>query len=124
MGAAAARRAEPVHRARLPIRLRHVFVLSINKMRLPCRSWIAAKPSDHWAPLLAAADCCCTVVRTPAEAAADSHFEARGTFGRVVTVGGVQVPALPLPIVPEFRGALTDTPAAPDLGEQNTEFGL
>ena len=85
---------------------------------------LAAKPSDHWAPLLEAADCCCTIVKTPAEAAVDPHFTARGTFGRVVSVGGVQVPALPLPIAPEFRSAASDTPAAPDLGEQNAEFGL
>jgi len=85
---------------------------------------IAAKPSDHWATLLEAADCCCTIVKTPAEAATDLHFTARDTFGRVVSVGGMQVPALPLPIAPEFRGAMSDTPAAPDLGEQNAEFGL
>ena len=85
---------------------------------------IAAKPSDHWAPLLEAADCCCTIVKTPAEAAADPHFIARGIFERAVSVGSEQVPALPLPVAPEFRSAVAESHAAPELGEQNAEFGL
>ena len=62
-------------------------------------------PSTHWEALLAAADCCCSVVKTPAEAAHDPHFKARDVFGRAVKISGRNAPALPLPIAPEFRSS-------------------
>ena len=35
---------------------------------------------DEWRPVLAAADCCCSVVNTLEEALAEPHFRARGLF--------------------------------------------
>lgn len=85
---------------------------------------IAAHPSTHWAPLFEAADCCATIVRTPAEAAEDPHFAERGLFGWKTSLGSATIPALPLPIAPQFRAA-PDAPArAPDPGADNTAFGL
>ena len=85
---------------------------------------LAAKPSDHWGPLLAAADCCCTIVKTPLEASQDPHFTARGVFDRSVMIAGTPVPALPLPIAPEFRTAPDDPVAAPDLAADNDSLGF
>jgi crotonobetainyl-CoA:carnitine CoA-transferase CaiB-like acyl-CoA transferase len=85
---------------------------------------LASQPSTHWEPLLAAADCCCTVVKTPAEAATDPHFTARGVFGRKLNISGRVVPALSLPIAPEFRSPADPAGRAAALGEDNARFGL
>ncbi len=85
---------------------------------------LAEKPSTEWAPLLAAADCCCSVVRTPAEAGTDPHFMARGVFDRKLKISGNEAPALPLPIAPEFRSHLGHTGRAPSLGENNETYGV
>ncbi|MBO9466688.1 CoA transferase [Tropicibacter sp. R15_0] len=81
-------------------------------------------PSTHWEPLLAAADCCCSVVKTPAEAAHDPHFKARDVFGRTVKISGRDAPALPLPIAPEFRSSGNSVGVAATLGEDNTRYGV
>lgn len=80
-------------------------------------------PSTHWEPLLAAADCCCSVVKTPAEAATDPHFIARGVFDRRLNIAGQEVPALPLPIAPNFRSAEGSVGQAASLGEDNLRYG-
>ena len=85
---------------------------------------LAAHPASHWEPLLAEADCCCTVVKTPAEAASDDHFAKRGIYGRQVRIGERRVPALPLPIAPAFRALPSCDEAAPDLARDNRYFGL
>ena len=82
------------------------------------------QPSTHWEPLLAAADCCCSVVKTPAEAAHDPHFKARDVFGRAVKISGRDAPALPLPIAPEFRSSESSVGVAAALGEDNTRYGM
>jgi crotonobetainyl-CoA:carnitine CoA-transferase CaiB-like acyl-CoA transferase len=70
---------------------------------------IAARTADEWRPILAAADCCATIVTTLEEAMRDSHFVERGLFAhKVETASGKTMPALPLPIAPEFR----EVPAA------------
>ncbi len=84
---------------------------------------LGEKPSTHWAPLLAAADCCCTIVKTPAEAAVDPHFAARGVFDRQLDISGQIVPALPLPIAPEFRAPAGAAGRAAPLGEDNARYG-
>jgi alpha-methylacyl-CoA racemase len=69
---------------------------------------IAAKTSEEWRSIFAAADCCTTIVLSLEEAIRDSHFVGRGLFAhRVVTASGKTVSALPLPIAPAFR----ETPA-------------
>ncbi|GAB4196157.1 MAG: CaiB/BaiF CoA-transferase family protein [Thalassobaculales bacterium] len=65
---------------------------------------IAARPSAEWRGLLAAADCCCTIVASLQEAVEDPQFRARGLFAhRVANEAGTSMPALPLPIDPAFR---------------------
>jgi alpha-methylacyl-CoA racemase len=67
---------------------------------------IAGRDADDWRPLLAAADCCATIVASLEEAVADPHFVGRGLFAhKVVTAKGTAVPALPVPIDGEFRSA-------------------
>ncbi len=85
---------------------------------------LAAKPASHWEPLLTAADCCCSISKTPLEAAQDPHFAERGVFDWNIEISGQQVPALPLPIAPIFRADPTKPVAAPDLGAQNAAFSL
>ena len=64
---------------------------------------IAQRTSEEWRPLLAAADCCATVVTPLEEALRDPHFIGRGLFAHQVATSGTTIPALPLPIAPQFR---------------------
>jgi crotonobetainyl-CoA:carnitine CoA-transferase CaiB-like acyl-CoA transferase len=65
---------------------------------------IAARSSDEWRPIFAAADCCTTIVAPLEEAMRDPHFIERGLFEhKVATASGKNLPALPLPIAREFR---------------------
>jgi alpha-methylacyl-CoA racemase len=77
---------------------------------------VAQRTAEDWRPILAAADCCATVVRSLEEAVRDPHFTARGLFAH--EIGGSSnhtVPALPLPISPAFRPA-PKVASAPRLG--------
>jgi crotonobetainyl-CoA:carnitine CoA-transferase CaiB-like acyl-CoA transferase len=70
---------------------------------------IAARTSDEWKPLFAKADCCVTVVTPLEDAVRDPHFVERGLFAhQIETASGKTMPALPLPIAPQFR----DRPSA------------
>lgn len=65
---------------------------------------IAARTSDEWRPIFAKADCCTTIVMRLEDAIRDPHFVQRGLFAHeVLTDSGKTLPALPLPIAPEFR---------------------
>ena len=65
---------------------------------------IAGKTADEWRPVLAAADCCATIVASLEEAARDPHFVGRGLFSAKISApSGATIPALPVPIAPEFR---------------------
>jgi crotonobetainyl-CoA:carnitine CoA-transferase CaiB-like acyl-CoA transferase len=67
---------------------------------------IVARSSDEWRPIFAAADCCTTIVTSLEEAMRDTHFVERGLFAHeVASASGKSLPALPLPISPEFREA-------------------
>jgi crotonobetainyl-CoA:carnitine CoA-transferase CaiB-like acyl-CoA transferase len=80
---------------------------------------IGRESADYWRPIFARADCCATIVASLEEALADPHFVGRGLFvHRVSGETGASMPALPLPIAPEFRGAETTKPAPP-LGADN-----
>jgi crotonobetainyl-CoA:carnitine CoA-transferase CaiB-like acyl-CoA transferase len=77
---------------------------------------ILTKTSDEWRPIFARADCCATVIIPLEEAMRDPHFVERGLFAHQVgTESGKTLPALPLPIAPEFRTA-PGTKKAPKLG--------
>ncbi|MCZ4313954.1 CaiB/BaiF CoA-transferase family protein [Comamonadaceae bacterium G21597-S1] len=80
---------------------------------------IAASTADAWAQRFEGVDACVTVVKSLEDAAQSPHFRARRVFeGKVSNAdGSVEIPALPLPISPEFRRAATG--AAPLLGEGN-----
>jgi alpha-methylacyl-CoA racemase len=68
---------------------------------------IAARTADEWRPILAAADCCATIVTPLEEAIRDPHFVQRGLFAhQIATASGKALPALPVPIAPAFRGKL------------------
>jgi crotonobetainyl-CoA:carnitine CoA-transferase CaiB-like acyl-CoA transferase len=71
--------------------------------RMAVGQLIAARTAEEWRPILAAADCCATIVTPLEEAMRDPHFVARGLFAHEVDLGGKTVPALPVPIVPAFR---------------------
>jgi alpha-methylacyl-CoA racemase len=78
---------------------------------------IRAGSAEHWQMRFAGEDVCCAIVRTLEEALADPHFRARGLFDHELQAGGRRVPALPVPVAPEFR---SDAPAGyPALGEAN-----
>jgi alpha-methylacyl-CoA racemase len=65
---------------------------------------IILKTADEWQPIFSHADCCATIVTSLEVAMRDPHFIARGSFGHSVeTASGKTLPALPLPISPEFR---------------------
>jgi len=65
---------------------------------------IAARSSGEWRPILAAADCCATVLVPLEQAMRDPHFVERGLFAyQVEGASGKTLPALPLPIAPQFR---------------------
>jgi crotonobetainyl-CoA:carnitine CoA-transferase CaiB-like acyl-CoA transferase len=69
---------------------------------------VAGRSAEDWRPVLAAADCCATIVASLEEAVRDPHFVARGLFAReVVGAAGTAMAALPLPIAPEFRDPAT-----------------
>jgi alpha-methylacyl-CoA racemase len=65
---------------------------------------IVARTAADWRPVFAAADCCATIVMPLEEALRDPHFVNRGLFAhQVADAAGKTMPALPLPIAPEFR---------------------
>ena len=76
---------------------------------------LGARPAADWAPILATADCCCTVVATLDEAVQDPQYRARGLFeARLEHPGGTAI-ALPVPVAPQFRAA-RGSARAPALG--------
>jgi alpha-methylacyl-CoA racemase len=65
---------------------------------------IAARSSNEWQPIFAKADCCTTIVVPLEQAMRDPHFVERGLFAHSVEMAaGKHLPALPLPIAPQFR---------------------
>jgi alpha-methylacyl-CoA racemase len=75
-----------------------------NATRDAVAKLIAARTSDEWRPIFAAADCCTTIVVPLEQAMRDPHFVARGLFDhKVESASGKTIPALPLPIAPGFR---------------------
>ena len=66
---------------------------------------IALHPASYWQERFEGNDVCCSVVRSVREAMEDEHFNSRGLFEWAVESGtdGCDVPALPVPVMPEFR---------------------
>lgn len=85
---------------------------------------IAARPSDHWREIFAGKDCCCTIVATVAEALEDPHFRQRGLFSRTLGDGkGGSVPAVAVPVAPQFRGPPGEERVSAALGADNDLLG-
>lgn len=81
---------------------------------------VRAQPASHWRPLLAAADCCATIVASLDEALTDEHFVRRGLFAhRVASEDGAVSRALPLPISPALRDAPGEPKRLAALGADN-----
>jgi crotonobetainyl-CoA:carnitine CoA-transferase CaiB-like acyl-CoA transferase len=86
---------------------------------------IAGRTAAEWAPVFDKADCCCSIVQDARAALADPHFRARGLFARRVLNGeGAELVALPVPIVPAFRGPPDAPIASPTLGADDDAFGV
>jgi crotonobetainyl-CoA:carnitine CoA-transferase CaiB-like acyl-CoA transferase len=84
---------------------------------------IASEPASHWAQVLEKADCCCSVVKTLNEAMSDDQFSARRVFARRITGrDGMEVPALPTTICPDFQASSEEVPTAPALGEHTSQL--
>lgn len=77
---------------------------------------VAGRTASEWEPILAKADCCATVVRSLEEAMRDPHFVERGLFAwSVEGRDGKTLPALPVPIAPQFREPPQARKSAPGL---------
>lgn len=72
---------------------------------------IAERTAAVWKPILAAANCCATVVASLEDALRDPHFVKRGLFdAKIAAPSGATLPALPVPIAPRFRDAAGTKP--------------
>lgn len=84
---------------------------------------IVAKPSSHWGPLLAEADCCCSIVQSLHEAMQDDHFQARGVFARRLSAAGeTEITALPTPIAKPLAADPEGVAPAPVLGQDTSDL--
>jgi alpha-methylacyl-CoA racemase len=75
---------------------------------------IVRRTADEWSKAMAGKDVCCSVVASLEEVLEDPHTHARGLLDRVVVTDAGTVPALPLPVAPQFRADHALRPA-PDL---------
>jgi crotonobetainyl-CoA:carnitine CoA-transferase CaiB-like acyl-CoA transferase len=84
---------------------------------------IAQETAAEWEARFAAADVCCSIVRTVREVADDPAFAARGLYTQLTGDGaGATMPALPVPIDSGLRG-LDRRAAAPQLATDGTAAG-
>ncbi|HEX3364625.1 CoA transferase [Phenylobacterium sp.] len=82
---------------------------------------IAQRTAQAWTEVFAAADVCCSVVRTVEEAMEDPHFLARGLFNRRVATEEGSMVAVPVPISDIFRSQ-EELDRYPELGEHNEQL--
>jgi crotonobetainyl-CoA:carnitine CoA-transferase CaiB-like acyl-CoA transferase len=71
--------------------------------RRALRRAFLTRSAVEWAPILAAADCCATPLVSLKEATADPHFRGRGLFDYEVGDEQGYIPAITLPLAPQFR---------------------
>jgi len=82
---------------------------------------IASRSASHWKSVFEREDVCCCLVSSLQEAVHDQHFRERGLFE--YRVGGQSViPALPIPVVSQFRSPEIAR-GAPRLGADNLPEG-
>ena len=81
---------------------------------------IRTQPARHWQIIFEAADCCCSIVKPLSDAVEMPHFRARGLFDyKLATTAGEVIPALPLPLSPDFRKPAGQPRHAAGVGEHN-----
>ncbi|MDO8876741.1 MAG: CaiB/BaiF CoA-transferase family protein [Pseudolabrys sp.] len=86
---------------------------------------LKSQAGEHWRQRFAGRDCCCTIVADLKQALEDPHFRARGVFDHVlINEKSERLPALPVPVVPEFRSSSSEPSSAPLLGANNSEFNV
>lgn len=85
---------------------------------------ILDRTAADWEQRFRGIDCCVVVVRSLEEAVSHPHFVERGLFRHMLRDDGCQIPALPVPVVPQFRRSREAPRAYPRLGEANQGFGL
>jgi len=87
------------------------------------RNIIASEPASHWDRIFAEVDCCCSVVRTLAEAVDTPHFRERGLFDYALEAGGQgALTALPLPLDPQLRRPKSEQRSPALVGQHNDEL--
>ena len=87
------------------------------------RKIIASQPAAHWEQAFADTDCCCSVVRTLADAVEAPHFRERGLFDYALEAGGqTALAALPLPLVPQLRRPKGERRSTAMVGQHNDEL--
>jgi crotonobetainyl-CoA:carnitine CoA-transferase CaiB-like acyl-CoA transferase len=65
---------------------------------------IRSRTAEEWRPVFANADCCVTIVTPLEQAIRDPHFQERGLFAHLLeSRSGKAMPALPVPVAPQFR---------------------
>lgn len=78
---------------------------------------IGSANAAEWSDRLRGKDCCVTLLRDLETAVRDPHFAARGVFSaRIVNEAGDEMPALPLPLMKDFRVAPDGALPSPALG--------
>ena len=87
-----------------------------HKSRQAIAAAIAAKTAAEWQPILAAADCCASVLTPLAAAMQDPHFRDRGLFDYMVGDEDGYLPAAVVPIDRQFRQPpdIRPAPTMPD----------
>jgi crotonobetainyl-CoA:carnitine CoA-transferase CaiB-like acyl-CoA transferase len=84
---------------------------------------IATETAEVWRSRFAGKDCCCSIVASLGDAFRDPHYVARGVFDHVLTnPKGAAMPALPMPLDPNFRAAPPAAIASPALGADNKTY--
>lgn len=74
---------------------------------------LLSKTAAQWATAFHGKDVCCSIVASLDEALGDPQLAARGLLARRVSTADGSIPALPLPIAPQFRNPTACTPAPP-----------
>ena len=80
---------------------------------------IAGRTADAWMAIFDGHDVCVNIVKSVAEAKADTHLQARGLFRGSLAAGGTTLTPLPPPFAPALRRDPEEDIGFPALGEAN-----